>query len=343
MNRFVKLMFVLAIVMGSLVACAPAVEEPKNVQIEDLKVMFVNSKDPASVVTATEPLKTLLIETLAPKGFDIANVTIEVTGTYEAAGEALSSGTAQLAFIPGATYVLYHPDGAELLLVSTRDGLSKDSENPVDWNDKQPTTPTADQVSFYRSLIMAAPTETGKALAAKVNAGEKLTWDDVNAANWCFSNSVSSSAGYLFPTVWMMDNFDGKKLTDLAHATQGGYADILAGMAAGTCDVGVGYADIRRDYEAKWTTDFARPAGIWDEVELIGVTPKIFNDTISYSANNEDMTPEFVTALQEAFVEIAKTEAGAAAIAIYSHKGYVPGVDSDYDVQRAAIEATKAE
>jgi len=336
MKRLMSLLFIVAVVMGSLTACAPKTEA-----IEDLKIMFVNSKDPASVVTATEPLKQLLIDSLAEKGFEVANVTIEVTGTYEAAGEALSAGTAQLAFIPGATYVLYHPDGAELLLVSTRDGLNKDFETAKEWNDKQATLPMAEQVSFYRSLIMAGPTEAGKALAAKVNAGEALAWDDVNNVNWCFSNSVSSSAGYLFPTVWMMDNFDGKKLTDLAHATQGGYADILAGLAAGTCDVGVGYADIRRDYEAKWTTDFARTDSIWNEVELIGVTDKIFNDTISYSANSEDNTPEFVAALQETFIEIATTEAGAAAIAIYSHKGYALGTDADYDVQRAAIEATK--
>ena len=337
MNRIIKAVFVIALLVGALTACAPKTEA-----IEDLKIMFVNSKDPDSVVTATEPLKQLLIDTLADKGYEVANVTIEVTGTYEAAGEALSSGTAQLAFIPGATYVLYHPDGAELLLVSTRDGLNKDFETAKEWNDGQATLPVADQVTFYRSLIMAGPTEKGKELAAKVNSGEALTWADVDSANWCFSNSVSSSAGYLFPTVWMMENYDGKKLTDLSSATQGGYADILAGLAAGTCDVGVGYADIRRDYEAKWTTDFARPASIWDEVEVIGVTAKIFNDTISYSANSEDMTPEFVTALQEAFVEIAKTEAGAAAIAIYSHKGYQVGSDADYDVQRAAIEATKA-
>lgn len=337
MNRVVKVLFVLAIMVGALTACAPKTEA-----IEDLKIMFVNSKDPASVVTATEPLKQLLIDTLAEKNFEVKNVTIEVTGTYEAAGEALSSGTAQLAFIPGATYVLYHTDGAELLLVSTRDGLNKDFETAKEWNDGQATLPVEEQVTFYRSLIMAGPTEAGQALVTKVNAGEALTWEDVDAVNWCFSNSVSSSAGYLFPTVWMMNNFDGKKLTDLSNATQGGYADILAGLAAGTCDVGVGYADIRRDYEAKWTTDFARTASIWDEVAVIGVTDKIFNDTISYSANNEDMTPEFITALQETFVEIAATEAGAAAIAIYSHKGYQVGSDSDYDVQRAAIDATKA-
>lgn len=335
--KIVKVFAVLFIALSALTACAP-----KTVAIEDLKIMFVNSKDPASVVTATEPLKNLLISVLKEKGYQVDKVTIEVTGTYEAAGEALSSGSAQLAFIPGATYVLYHPDGAELLLVSTRDGLNKDSEDPKVWNDGNKTLPTADQVTFYRSLIMAGPSAKGMELAAKVNAGTALTWDDVNSATWCFSNSVSSSAGYLFPTVWLMDNFGGKKLTDLTTAVQGGYADILAGLAAETCDIGVGYADIRRDYEAKWTTNFARTASIWEEVELIGVTDKIFNDTISYSSNSDDMDAKFVKALQEAFVEIAKTTEGSAAIAIYSHKGYQIGQDSDYDIQRAAIEATKA-
>ena len=213
--------------------------------------------------------------------------------------------------------------------------------NAKDWNDGNPTLPTAEQVTFYRSLILAGPSAKGRELAEKVNAGTALTWEDINSATWCFSNSVSSSAGYLFPTVWMMDNFNGKKLTDLTTAVQGGYADILAGLAAETCDVGVGYADIRRDYVTKWQADFARTAAIWDEVDVIGVTDKIFNDTISYSKNNEDMDAKFVKALQDAFIEIAKTTDGAAAIAIYSHKGYKTGQDSDYDVQREAIEATK--
>ena len=58
--------------------------------------------------------------------------------------------------------------------------------------------PTTEQVTSYRALMIAGPSEKGKELAAKVNAGEALTWEDVSSANWSVVNS-SSPAGYIYP------------------------------------------------------------------------------------------------------------------------------------------------
>ena len=48
------------------------------------------------------------------------------------------------------------------------------------------------------------------------------------------------------------------------------------------------------------------------------------------------MSDALKTAIQEAFIEIAQTEAGAEAIAIYNHDGYQVVTDADYDGARAA-------
>lgn len=307
--------------------------------VDNLNVYFVPSKDPQEIVTATAPLKELLQKEMVNEGYDVKNVEITVGTTYEAVGEALSSGTADVGMIPGGTYVLYD-DGADVILTATRAGLSKDSDNPKDWNDGKATEATTKQASSYRSLIIAGPTEKGKALVKKVNAGEKLTFDDLSNVNWSVMSS-SSSAGYIYPSLWLNSNYQ-KSVTDLAHTVQAdSYGSSFARLASGQVDVLVTYADARRDYEKKWTTDYGRKASIWEETGVIGVTSPIYNDTISVSKTSKIMDDSMKKALQTAFINIANTEEGKKVISIYSHEGYQIAKSSDYDNERKAQELLK--
>lgn len=124
--------------------------------------------NPDEIITATEPLKEMLKTELAKEGYDVGNVEITVGTSYEAVGESLSAGTADVGLIPGGTYVLYD-DGAEVILTATRDGLSIDSDSAKDWNDNKPTEATTDQAVSYRALIIAGPSEKGQELGAKVS------------------------------------------------------------------------------------------------------------------------------------------------------------------------------
>ncbi|WP_246070761.1 phosphate/phosphite/phosphonate ABC transporter substrate-binding protein [Paenibacillus kobensis] len=323
---------------GTDANAATATDAAKS--IKELKVSFVPSKDPNDIITATGPLKDLLKNQLATEGYIVDKVSIDVGTTYEAVGEAMTAGTTDIGFIPGGTYVLYG-DGADVLLTATRAGLSNDSDNPKDWNDNKPTAPTTNQASYYRALFIAGPSKKGQELAAKVNGGEQLTWDDLNSANWAVM-STSSSAGYIYPTLWLQNNYK-KSLTDLAHVvTSDSYASSFARLAAGQADVIVSYADARRDYESKWTTDMARSKSIWDETNVIGVTQGIYNDTISVSKKDPLMTDEFRKALQNAFISIAQTEEGKKVISIYSHEGYKPAQTTDYDGERQAQDLIKS-
>ena len=308
-----------------------------NIQIEKLNLYFVPSREPDEIVTVTEPLKQLLKDELLNHGYEVGAVEIFVGTTYEAVGEALSAGTADIGFgMPGGTYVLYD-DGADVILTSTRDGLSKDSDNAKDWNDGQPTEASDRQAVSYRALMIAGPSEKGQAIAAKVNAGEELTWEDINGLNWSVMNS-SSSAGYIYPALWLQERY-GKGITDLANAVQSdSYGSAFARLASGQVDALMTYADARRDYAEKWTSEYARTASIWEETNVIGVTPGIYNDTIAVSKTSPIMDDALKATLQEAFINIAGTEEGKAVIAIYSHNGYQKAVSSDYDNERAAQE-----
>lgn len=125
-----------------------------NVKIDTLNVYFVPSRDPDEIVTATEPLANLMQTELAGLGYDIGEVKITVGTTFEAVGEALAAEQQMLDLSWGGTYVLYD-DGADVILTATRDGLNKDSDNPADWNDGQPTEGIDKQAVSYRALFIA--------------------------------------------------------------------------------------------------------------------------------------------------------------------------------------------
>ena len=287
---------------GLLVGCGSKKEANKTADgktsIEKLTIGFVPSREPSEIVTATEPLKQLLKEQLAKEGFDVKNVEITVGTSFEAVGEGLNAGTLDVGFIPAGTYVLYR-DGAEVLLTATRKGLSVNDDSAKVWNDQKPTKKTEDQVTSYRALIIAGPSEKGQAIAKKVNAGEKLTWDDVKDLKWSVMNPTSP-AGYIYPTLWLNENF-GKTIKDLGNNAilSDSYGSAFARLASGQVDILCTYADARLDQEKKWNENYGRTASIWEETNLIGVTTPIYNDTVSVSKKSKNITPEFKKALEK--------------------------------------------
>ncbi|MBQ8082064.1 MAG: PhnD/SsuA/transferrin family substrate-binding protein, partial [Clostridia bacterium] len=273
----------------------------------------------------------------------------------EACGEAMAAGAIDVGWLPGGTYAIYSQGGeVDVILTATRGGLSNDSENPADWNgEANKTIKLLDKpVTFYRSLIYAAPTEKGNALSDKFNAGEALTWDELNDCTWAVANT-SSSAGYIYPTIWLMNHYDGKKVSDLSSIVTLGYAQAFAQAASEQVDIICCYADGRNDYELSWNlpTDqqdetgkqgMGREGSIWDELNVIGVTPGIYNDTVAVTtAKPEIYNPEFIAALQTALINIINTDEGKAIFDIYSHTGYAIAQDSDYDAARQALTVVK--
>ena len=347
MKKLLSLVLALAL---CLVAFG-AVAEP--VTMDKLTLQFVPSKDADVIITGTKNLPQLLQAELLKQGYDVKDIEISVGVSYEATGEAMAAGTIDIGWLPGGTYALFS-DEVDVILTATRAGLSNDSTDPTTWNgEANKTLKNGPQVTYYRSLIYATPSAYGKELAAKVNAGEALTWEDLDKANWAVLKN-SSSAGYIYPTLWLMDNYDGKKLTDLSNVvTLSGYGEAFAQAAAEAVDIIVCYADGRNDYEAAWTipTDSADETGkagmgrsesIWDELNVIGVTPGIYNDTVAVTKAKADIyNPEFIAAMQNALINVINTPEGAEIFSVYSHTGYAVAQDSDYDAARAALKAVQ--
>lgn len=325
--------------------------EPANQHFDKLTLEFVPSKDADVIIAGTQNLPELVKAEMAKLGYDIDEVDITVGTSYDATGEAMSAGSIDLGWLPGGTYALYSDD-TDVILTATRNGLSNDSTTPADWNgEANATKKDGPQVTYYRSLIYAAPTEYGKKLAEKVNNGEALTWEDLDGARWAVQKT-SSSAGYIYPSMWLMANYDGKKISDLSNVIplDSGYGTAFSYAAAEQVDIIVCYADGRNDYEASWMLPvdqkddtgkqgMGRSESIWNELNVIGVTEGIYNDTVAISKASQYYTPEIVAALQDCFINIINTEEGKAIFDVYSHTGYAKAVDSDYDGARAALKA----
>ena len=344
MKKLVAFILVSILALGCVSAMAD------TVKMDKLTFQFVPSKDADVIITGTKNLPELVKAEMLKQGYDIGEVEITVGTDYNAVGEAMAAGAIDVGWLPGGTYAIYSQNKeVDVILTATRAGLSNDSTDPKTWNgDANKTLPTDQQVTFYRSLIYATPSEYGKQLAAKVNAGEKLTWDELSAATWAVA-STSSSAGYIYPTMWLMENYDGKKVSDLPNVIQLGYGDAFAQAAAEQVDIICCYADGRRDYEAAWnlavgSSDATGKAGmgrtdsIWNEMNVIGVTEGIYNDTVAVTTAKADIyNPEFISALQTSLINIINTEEGKAIFSVYSHTGYAIAQDSDYDGARAAL------
>jgi phosphonate transport system substrate-binding protein len=317
----------------------------------NLSVFFVPSRDNATLVRGISYLPAVLKAELAELGYDFETVGAFVGTSYEAVGEALDAGTADIGLIPGGTYAVYADgENMDVALTATRAGLNKDSENPKDWNNGQPTLGNPNtQVTYYRSIGVAGTSAKGRELAAKINAGNQITWADLQTVK-VGVQSATSSAGRVYPTLEFMELYD-KKLSDLPTANViqvSGYGGAAAALASGQVDIAFGYADFRRDYATQWTGDYGRTQSIWAETDVVFVTDGIYNDTVTVSKRTVD--DELQAAIAQAFINLVKDTTPLVGIptsettflkvkdifSVYSHEGYAVADDSDYDGARAA-------
>ena len=331
-KKISALLLSLALCAGLLAGCGTGetAEAPSDTdvqQVDSLKIAFSPYADADLISESTEPLEELLKAKLLEKGYDVGEIDMTVGTSYTAVGEALSAGSADLGFISG---------GCDVLLTALRYAINKDSENPADWNDGTIEENTEDMSTYYRCILLAGPSEKGQELLSKVNAGEELTWDDLNSATWAVLNPTSAS-GYIYPSLWLQEHY-GKGISDLDNVVEcDSHTTSVARLAAGQVDVMVSYGHIRIKNAPIWESDFGGTAPMVEQTGVIGVTDGIYNDMIAYSKTSDTMADEaFRQAVGESFIELAQTEEGQEIFGVFSQVGYDWGSDSDYDGERAA-------
>lgn len=296
--------------------------------LTELNVVFVPSRDAVDILAVTAPLAEKLKAELIALGYeDLETVNISVSADYAAAAEAASAGTADVVFLPGGTYVTYQTSLVPIL-AAARDSLNKDFTDPASWNDGQPTlniTGSKDATT-YRSIIIAGQSAKGRALAAIINDDDdttNITWDDIKDAAFC-TGGATSSASYIYPNLWLDENF-GKSIEDMDNAVNaGGYGNSVAQIEAETCDIAALYGDARM--HNPFTT-----GDIFSLTDVIAVTEPIANDGIQVGAH---VNVKLAEALQIAFINLINDDANEDIFDIYSHSAYAPTTFLAYEGTR---------
>ena len=347
MLKKVGILLIACFTFLSITSCAGEPAEKTN-----LSVFFVPSRDNATLVQGISYLPELLKAEMAVQGYVFETVSVYVGTSYEAVGEALDAGTADIGFIPGGTYAVYSDgENMDVALTATRGGLNKDSAVAKDWNNGLPTeSDSANQITYYRSLGIVGQSVKGRALAAIINGGGEITWADLQDCK-IGVQSITSSSGRVYPSV-LFNTLYEKTLADIPADNLiqvPGYGGAASALASGQIDLAFGYADFRRDYADEWISSeeggYSQDNTIWEDTDVVFVTPGVYNDTITVSKATVD--DDLQAAIERAFIALVTDmtaladpdgdfEVVADIFSVYSHEGYVVADDADYDVARTA-------
>lgn len=275
-------------------------------QIPEIRIAISPVADSEKIYKGMSQLENLLKVELSELGFNVEKIILEVPSSTQATAEAISSGSALIGYINPITFLLYEEEGIEPLLTGLRYDLNVSSDDPLVWNQNgQVYDDKSSSVSFFYGLIVLGPSEYGLELQAKFNENGQLTWDEISQSSICVGNSVTQTAGYLYPELWLFENY-GKSIQDFEHVVPNrNPAEMLAGLASESCDIAAQYGRSRLEGEDKWLSDYAREKSVWDETLTIGVTQKIESSLFVISNQNEYYSSELKEALRIALINIS--------------------------------------
>lgn len=260
-----------------------------------LRVQFVPSQNANTLEAKAKPLEKLLGKRLG------IPVTVSVSTTYNSIIEAMDSKKVDVGFLPPSAYVIAHKKGAaDVLLQALRYGVNLK-------NGQQ----TNKLVDHYYAIIIAKKDSNINSL--KDLKGKKIAWQD-----------VTSSAGYVWPAVEMMEHGINPQ-TDVQGLTVKGHDQAVIAVLNGQVDAAPIFGDardiVKKDYP-----------NVFKKTKVVYTTKPIPNDTVSV---RPDMSPKWKKKIAQAFIDIGNDPKGKKIIeSIYSHEGYTKSKDSNFDIVR---------
>ena len=253
-----------------------------------------------------------IVKKLKDKGFDyVKSVDFTVAVSQMAAAEALDSSSVLMAYLPPTTYLSIENESIEPILVGRRNNTNVDSLDIADWNSNIPNVLVdTELVSYFYGNIISGPSERGKKISLLVDKNIPIVWNDIKDLTFCMGSNVTSGLTYIYPNLWLESQFsktfdDFDSLLPLSNLTE-----IIASLAAETCDIGIVSGVTRSDYEKDWLEKFDRPLSVWEETRVIGVTKQIEAAMFVISKSNPNYSDELKVALIESFLEVASQDIG---------------------------------
>jgi len=304
-----------------------------------LSIGFAPTVDPERILSVTQDLELLLVRALESQHVKVGEVKISVMTSFDAAAESLLSGANLIAFMPTTTFVMAENETIAPFLEGLRFAQNVDSTIPYDWNSNIPNTYDERKLtSKFYSLILVGPSDYGLTLRQKHQEMGSVSWQDLNQATVCFGSNVTSSAAYVYPSMWLYTTY-GKTVNDLDHVMPSSNStEIASNLATGICDVSPISSMSRITYQELWIKEWGRPSSIWDETYVIGVSEPITNGMFAISKTNVHYSEALQNKLALAFLHISNSEEGRVILRSINLEGVTPVTDGFLDSTRAAID-----
>ncbi|OMF37325.1 phosphonate-binding protein [Paenibacillus sp. FSL H8-0548] len=271
---------------------------------EKLTVQFVPSQNADTLEAKAKPLEQLLTDKLG------IPVEVSISTDYNTIIEAMASKKVDVGFLPPTAYVLAKDKGAaEVILQAQRFGVQDDTGAPTD-----------QLVDFYKSMFIVKKDSDIK------------TIEDLKGKKIAYQNATSS-AGFVWPAGKLLEaSID--PLKDVSAVTVKGHDQGVIAVLNGDVDAAAIFQDARTTVAKDFPT-------VFDDTRVLTYTENIPNDTISVRS---DMSAEWITKIQDAFIALGNDEASRQIIFdIYSHQGYVKSEDSIFNIVREYGEKVKTE
>ncbi|USS86234.1 phosphate/phosphite/phosphonate ABC transporter substrate-binding protein [Fructilactobacillus cliffordii] len=301
-NRLLKfglLALVLLMVGGGLSGCRKH-SNAENYQPKKLVVEFNPSSNAGKMEARAKPLEKMLEQQLH------IPVKVVVSTSGSSMVEALGSKTADVAFLAPTAYALGHANyGVKAILQATRYKYGPDSTEAV----------TNIPTNTYLGEIVVR--KNGKVKNLNDLNGKKIAIQD-----------TTSTAGYIFPAVELEEHGINIHKNGIKTFT-------VKGADQGVLSVYNGNADAAFVFQGARKIAAKDDPNVMKDTSVLYKTKPIPNDTISV---RRDMSPKWDKKIANAFQTIAKSKKGHKIIyEIYSHQGYVPVKDSDFNIVRTYL------
>ncbi|SDC55070.1 phosphate/phosphite/phosphonate ABC transporter substrate-binding protein [Shouchella lonarensis] len=262
---------------------------------EELRVQFIPSQNAETLEATAKPLENLLSKELG------IPVKVSVSTDYSAVTTALGAKQIDVGYLPPNAYVEAKKQGyAEVLLQSQRFGV-----NPEDGSE------TDELVDSYKAQIVVRADSDIKSV------------EDLKGKTIAFQNATSAG-GYVWPAATMLDAGVDPQ-TDVNPVVLQGHDAALLALLNGEVEAATTFHDARNLLKKEFPN-------VFDDLRILTTTEDIPNDTVSVRA---DMSDEWKKKISDAFIALGEDEEGSKIIyEIYTHRGYTPSKDSNFDIVR---------
>lgn len=282
-------------------------------KVESLQIVLSPSISVEVFLQTKDSFEELFKQELLKNGYNVAELSVLRASTNIQATEMIETQLADIGFLTKLSYFENRADNLEVILTQTEKTYNLAIDNLSLWNDEVQLDENRAFLDYHFSGIYLGSSVKGIELYNKVKQNQALTWIDFNSAKWCHV-LVTSQEGYIYPSLWLINNYS-RRIAELFNheLVVKGYSELMERLAKQECDVVVGPDTLREEYASIWQTSesdggFARPATIYDEVKIVGLTDPILHDPVVYSTLNEKLDEKFIKSIKLSLISMSQSE-----------------------------------